>query len=75
MDYLFEAALLFLFSFVIIAVVSVITYFLIFRKYKNRLYQDDVTSANKAKSRLKYCLTCGKDLDKKGFCSFCNVKY
>lgn len=66
---------LYVIAFVVLAVVSIMTYYLFFTKYKNKLNKTSETDINKAKYRLKYCLNCGAELDKKNRCPLCGEKY
>ena len=75
METFFCIIFLFLVAIIIIASVSAATYFLFYKKYRDRLHQPEKTDPNKGKIRLKYCLNCGSSLDKKHRCVECNIKY
>jgi flagellar basal body-associated protein FliL len=67
--------LLYVVAFIIIAGVSLVTYFVFFKKYKDKINKTQQTDINKAKPRLKYCLNCGAELNKKNKCEMCGEKY
>lgn len=66
--------LLFLISISILVIVSAITYYVFFRKYFRIVNKLDETDLN-TPFRLKYCIKCGENLDKKGVCKACKTKY
>lgn len=67
--------LLYLFAFLIVGGVSVATYVLVFKKYGNMVNKTDQNDVNKGKMRLKYCVNCGGEIDKKNVCVECKTKY
>lgn len=75
MTVIFEFILLYFFAFVIIVVISGLTYIIFFKKYGEQINKSSENDVNKVKSRLKYCLNCGEKLDKKNACKACGAKY
>lgn len=70
-------AIMFLYfiALVVIVLASVFAYFLFYKKLKKKYPETPQEELKNSQFRLKYCINCGADIDKKGKCTNCGAKY